>query len=333
MSHPKAFISYAWESQQVKDWVKELATRLRSDGVDAKLDQWELALGDQMTHFMEKSVRENDYVLIICTPKYKEKSNERIGGVGYEGDVMTAEVLQRSNDRKFIPILKSGTNETSIPSWLQGKYYVDLSDESYFDSNYSDLKTTLLSLREKAPTLGDRETKVPLSSSTEIGEKASISGSKKIGGPVSSRVENASGQASKNEPIRIKGIVIDEVTYPRHDGTPGSALYKIPFELSEVPGDEWKELFVSTWNRPPRFSQMHRPGIASVHKSRIILDGTTIEEVERYHKDTLKLVLDVVNQKLKEMATEKETREQNHRNTKEKHLKNIDDVSKRIDFS
>ena len=130
MDNPKAFISYAWESDEIKIWVKELATELRNDGIDAKLDQWEVVPGDQMPHFMESSVRENDYVLIICTPKYKSKSENRIGGVGYEGDIMTAEVLQNSNHRKFIPILKSGTKDISIPSWLQGKYYVDLSNQT-----------------------------------------------------------------------------------------------------------------------------------------------------------------------------------------------------------
>ena len=76
----------------------------------------ELEPGDPMPHFMEKSVRDSDYVLIICTPKYKTKSENRLGGIGYEGDIMTAEVLQSSNHRKFIPILKLGTKETSLPS-------------------------------------------------------------------------------------------------------------------------------------------------------------------------------------------------------------------------
>jgi hypothetical protein len=108
MNNPKAFISYAWESEEAKIWVKELATELRNDGIDAKLDQWEIVPGDQMPHFMEKSVRENDYVLIICTPKYKTKSEDRIGGVGYEGDIMTAEVLQNSNHRKIYSNFKIG---------------------------------------------------------------------------------------------------------------------------------------------------------------------------------------------------------------------------------
>lgn len=123
MSTSSAFISYAWESEEVKKWVKDLAIKLRDNGIDAKLDKWEVVPGDQMPHFMEKSVRENDYVLIICTPKYKTKSDGRIGGVGYEGDIMTAEVLQNSNHRKFIPVLKIGTKETSLPTWLQGKYF------------------------------------------------------------------------------------------------------------------------------------------------------------------------------------------------------------------
>lgn len=41
---------------------------------------------------------------------------------------------------------------------------------------------------------------------------------------------------------------------------------------------------------------MHRPGIARVAGDRIIVDGTTIEEVEKYHRETLLAVLDRVNQ-------------------------------------
>lgn len=264
----KTFISYAWESEETKIWVKELATDLRNDGIDAKLDQWEVVPGDKMPHFMEKSVRENDFVLIICTPKYKSKSENRIGGVGYEGDIMTAEVLQNSNHRKFIPILKSGTKETSIPSWLQGKYYVDLSNEKHYDNNYSDLTTTLLNDRETAPKLGIPNTRRKIDLKNQ---------------------ETKSQSLAKDEPIKIKGIVIDEITQPLNDGTRGSALYKIPFELNQKPSYEWRDLFINAWNHPQRISTKHRPGIASTHGNQVILDGTTIEEVEKYHKETLKL--------------------------------------------
>lgn len=310
MDNPKAFISYAWESDEIKIWVKELATELRNDGIDAKLDQWEVVPGDQMPHFMESSVRENDYVLIICTPKYKSKSENRIGGVGYEGDIMTAEVLQNSNHRKFIPILKSGTKDISIPSWLQGKYYVDLSNQTHYENNYSDLITTLLNARETAPKLGTTARNI-------VKSKKEIINTEPI---------------PKDEPIKIKGIIIDEITQPLDDGTRGSALYKIPFELSKNPSYEWGELFVNAWNRPPRFTSMHRPGIASTYGNKIILDGTTVEEVEKYHKETLKLAVDVANQQLAQIKLQKQQQEERERIEREKHQKNIEDIGGRISF-
>ena len=41
---------------------------------------------------------------------------------------------------------------------------------------------------------------------------------------------------------------------------------------------------------------MHRPGIASVIGSKIFLDGTTIDEVKDYHKETLILCVKKANE-------------------------------------
>ena len=313
MNIPKAFISYAWENEEAKLWVKKLATELRSDGIDVKLDQWEVVPGDQMPHFMEKSVKENDYVLIICTPKYKSKSESRTGGVGYEGDIMTAEVLETANHRKFIPILKSGTKETSIPSWLKGKYFIDLSNEDHYGNNYSDLITTILNVREAAPKLGN-PSKVQLNKNTK------------------QTTVTETEESLEDEPIRIKGIIVDEVTRPLNDGTRGSALYKIPFELNKTPDYKWQELFVNAWNRPPRFTSMHRPGIASTYGNKVILEGTTIEEVEKYHKDTLKLAVEVANRQLDEINFKRQQKEERERIDREQHQKNIDEANKRMRF-
>ena len=106
---------------------------------------------------MEISIRENDFVIIICTPKYKDKSDKRTGGVGYEGDIMTAEVKTYKNHRKFIPILKSGNWEESAPSWLYGKYFVRLSGTEETEDNYQDLLDTLLDRRPKAPPIGMKQ--------------------------------------------------------------------------------------------------------------------------------------------------------------------------------
>jgi TIR domain len=118
------------------------------------LDTWHTAPGTQLPHFMEKAIRENDFVLIICTPRYKQRSDSRIGGAGYEGDIMTAEVLTKGNHQKFIPILRIGNWQDAAPVWLVGKYYVDLRGEPFRASQYEDLLTTLHDSREEAPPVG-----------------------------------------------------------------------------------------------------------------------------------------------------------------------------------
>jgi len=151
---PTAFVSYSWDSEQHRDWVRELATRLRGDGVDVKLDQWSVVLGDSLPKFMETAVRENDFVLIVCTPRYKAKSDGRTGGAGYEGDIITAEVFTTGNQRKFIPILREGEWKEAAPSWLLGKLYVDLRGAKYSEANYRQLLETLHGMTPQPPPLG-----------------------------------------------------------------------------------------------------------------------------------------------------------------------------------
>jgi hypothetical protein len=151
---PTAMISYSWDNDAHKAWVRTLATQLRSDGVDVSLDQWDTHPGDQLPAFMESAVRENDFVLIVCTPNYRERSDNRSGGVGYEGNVMTSEVLNEGNERKFVPILRGPDWSASAPTWLAGKIYIDLRGEPYSEKNYFDLLNTLLGRREGRPPLG-----------------------------------------------------------------------------------------------------------------------------------------------------------------------------------
>lgn len=151
---PKAFISYSWDDEAHKNWAKDLAVRLRGDGVDVTLDRWGVTPGGQLPEYMERSVRENDFVLIVCTPQYKSRSDNRIGGVGYEGDVMTGEVFVQGNDQKFIPLLRKGEWANSAPSWLQGKQYFDFRGEPYSEDTYNGLYDYLFDEREKAPPLG-----------------------------------------------------------------------------------------------------------------------------------------------------------------------------------
>jgi TIR domain len=105
---PKAFISYSWDDAAHREWVERLATRLNAAGVDVTLDLWHAAPGDQIPAFMERAVRENDFVIAICTPRFKEKSDERWDGVGYEGDIKTVYAFTKEGQKKFVPVLRCG---------------------------------------------------------------------------------------------------------------------------------------------------------------------------------------------------------------------------------
>lgn len=148
---PRVFLSYSWDDQAHKAWVKELATRLRQDGIKAILDRWETRPGDRLAHFMERAVRENDVALIICTPGYKRRSDDRCGGVGYEVNIMSAAV--GADERRFVPVLRGPDPSTAIPTWLAGKYYIDLRGNPYPASSYAELRDTLLGRVEGPPPL------------------------------------------------------------------------------------------------------------------------------------------------------------------------------------
>lgn len=302
---PKVFISYSWEDDAHKEWVRSLADSLLANGIDATLDQYDLSLGDRLPQFMEQSIAASDYVLIICTPTYKTKSDKRSGGVGYEGHIISGELLTTGNERKFIPVIRKGTVQTAIPNCLSGKLGIDLSSEQYYEMNFNDLITTLQGKKKKPPI-----------------NKASYRG----------EAIPALKQIDQTEPIHILGIITDQVTVPKMDGTRGSALYKIPFRLSRTPSTLWKELFVRVWNSPPRFTTMHRPGIASVYGDQIILDGTTIEEVRDYHRETLLLCVRIANDEESRILREEQLRKELEESQKNKHFSNVRNVAEDLKF-
>jgi TIR domain len=304
MSNSKAFVSYSWDDDSHKQWVAQLATDLRKDGIEAIIDQWHAVPGDQLPEFMEREIRENDYVLIICTPNYKLKSDQRKGGVGYEGDIMTAEMHIQRNHRKFIPILARGTWEQSAPSWLKGKFFVDLSNPDRMRENYSDLKSTVLGTRSVAPPVRVKP----------------------------KRPMHMQSSASPDEPIKIMELITDDVTEPQKDGTPGSALYKVPFRLNRIPSPIWADIFIQTWNSPPRYTSMHRPGIAQVSGAKLILDGTTIEEVKKYHRETLILCVDEANKEEAKILEHNRKEDERRRKNSEFHRRSVEKEARGISF-
>lgn len=154
---PLVFVSYSWENEEHRNWVLNLAIRLRQrDAVDIILDQWHLRPGMDKTVFMEQSVAGSDFVLLVCTPAYAARANSRKGGVGYEATIITGNLAENLGTDRFIPVLRSGTWETAVPCWIKARLGLDLSGERYSEDEYCRLVQTLHKSIPNAPKLGLR---------------------------------------------------------------------------------------------------------------------------------------------------------------------------------
>ena len=140
MPAPKIFISYSWDNQNHKGWVRNLADRLFAKGVNVVLDQYEVQSGDNVTYFMERAVADTDKVLLILTENYKLKADGRGGGVGYEYSMINAEWYKnQSGNNKFIPILRGKDADTCKPVFLHSVVYIDMSDDGLFEEKFNEL--------------------------------------------------------------------------------------------------------------------------------------------------------------------------------------------------
>jgi hypothetical protein len=106
----------------------------------------------------------------------------------------------------------------------------------------------------------------------------------------------------------------------------------VPFQLSQFPPYVWSNVFIEKWDRPSQLTSMHRPGIAKVRGDKVYLDGTTLEEVEKYHRDTLKLALQETNQFVAEYEQAKRVQDEQARRRLEEHKRTVREQSSRISF-
>ena len=153
---PRVFISYSHDDKDHKAWVTTFATRLRENGVDVVLDQWDTEPGDDLAKFMERSVRESDRVLMICTEKYVRKVDDGKGGAGYEAMIVSAELIADQGMNKFIPVVRQMAKDKAVPISLGTRKYIDLSaDREDEEDQFSELlKSIHRVLKASKPPLG-----------------------------------------------------------------------------------------------------------------------------------------------------------------------------------
>ena len=153
--HPVVFISYSHDDDEHSAWVEVLAGHLRQHGVDVIFDKWDLHLGKDLRFFMEHGLSKSRKVICVCSEKYVAKFNAGTGGVGYESNIITQDLLRHATLEYVLPIVRNNYTKTPTPIALGTKLYIDFSDESKYWDNYRHLLETIYErTRDKIPQLG-----------------------------------------------------------------------------------------------------------------------------------------------------------------------------------
>ena len=138
--NPTVFISYSHDSKEHQDRVLELSNKLRSEGIDCYLDQYEDSPPEGWPKWMDKKVKNSDFILVICTETYLKRVNgddEKGLGIKWESTLIYQQLYNAgANNTKFIPIVFKDGKFEEIPEPLQGATYYNVDNKDEFDKLY-----------------------------------------------------------------------------------------------------------------------------------------------------------------------------------------------------
>jgi tetratricopeptide (TPR) repeat protein len=139
---PKVLISYSHDSPAHMDRVLELADRLRKDGIDAILDQYETAPSEGWPKWVDRQIEEANFVLIVCTEAYFNRVRgtekpETGRGVKWESLLTYQDIYDNDSlNSKHIPVLLGDAEELHIPRPLRATDRYVLTDEQEYEKLY-----------------------------------------------------------------------------------------------------------------------------------------------------------------------------------------------------
>ena len=273
------FISYNHADRPV---AQALAAGLKSRDYFVWLDEGELRVGDSLIERLAEAVSQVDFLLALV-------SKHSVRSAWCQREValaMTDEVQGR-----VVKVMPLRIDDTPLPDTLRDKIYREV-DRTRPDDVVAVVAADIVAHLAPPRTIPSarRGRGAPADSSPSV-PAPGLTPQPVSPTPGSPEFQPATGAG----PVRIIDVDRDGVGTPRNDGSPGSGLYRVPLRLNVSPDPKWVERFVQNWDHPPHFTLMHRTGIASVQGDRIVLDGTTLEEIADVHQETLKEVVRQTN--------------------------------------
>jgi len=142
MEAPKVFISYSHDSPEHAERVLTLSDRLRQDGIDSHIDQYEVSPPEGWPRWMVNKVEWADFVLVVCTEIYQQRFKGKVPagqgkGVKREGTILTQELYDaEAHNTRFIPVVFASNDTAQIPVILKGQTYYDVSTDKGYVALY-----------------------------------------------------------------------------------------------------------------------------------------------------------------------------------------------------
>ena len=244
---PSVFISYKWESEKHKNWVRQLATDLRNFGIDAKLDQWEVRPGDSFTDYMQSNISKPDVMLFVITAdsvQAAEASEGKGGAVKFEVQMMNAKRI--SEGTRIIGIYRSGDR---APNYLSDHRYLDFRKDTEYSQSLTELVNSVHGIGGPPPIRNATVPNYPPAQPIVIIEPNKVFD----GGDVSFQVESRS-----NSPLVWLSRSLQG---PRGNIYSGGSGWKFQEQTSGVWVARWTE-HISKWT-PSGTYQLSRVSVRS----------------------------------------------------------------------
>jgi hypothetical protein len=155
--NPRIFMSYASDDPGNREWVIELAKRLRNNGVHAVIDHFDLGIGVFMPQWMTNEIMMADKVVLICDSNYVKKADFRKGGggVGWETMIIQGDMLaQGQGTQKYLAIVREKEIQAGLPLYMRSRFCFHWPDDFVSEDEFKKLLLAIFECND-APELGD----------------------------------------------------------------------------------------------------------------------------------------------------------------------------------
>lgn len=119
-----------------------LATRLRTEGISAMIDQYQIAPPEGWPLWMERQIRDAKFVLLVCTETYlrrvmREEVPHKGLGVLWESAIAYSHLYDAGTaNAKFIPVVFETDDTEFIPRPLRSTTYYNVSNAAGYELLY-----------------------------------------------------------------------------------------------------------------------------------------------------------------------------------------------------